>query len=372
MAKAGRHVFMGFDTAARAAEIDTFLTRAGWEDAARLPLGQDASTRRYIRLVKPDGSRAMLMDAPPVEDAPCPPEADDATRIAMGWNASTRLAASRVDAFVLIADYLRHRGFRPPDIFVYDVARGFALIEDFGENRELARQIEAGFLDETPTYIAAAGILARLSREDVPDTLRDGMYVWPILEFDRLALASNTDIYADWLRAERGEGPLTGAERAEWEKVRDDLIAQALEFPRALTLRDFHAENLLWLDSGEIGLLDFQDAVRGWDVWDVAMLTQDARRAVSPGAAEAAIRHYLDQTGKLRVEFDERLAVIGALNALRIAGAFSRFQHRDGKPRYAQFQPRQFAILARNLSHPALKDMNAFVRRTTPFVFEGL
>jgi aminoglycoside/choline kinase family phosphotransferase len=25
-------------------------------------------------------------------------------------------------------------------------------------------------------------------------------------------------------------------------------------------------------------LLDFQDAVRGWDAWDMAMLTQDARR----------------------------------------------------------------------------------------------
>jgi len=104
----------------------------------------------------------------------------------------------------------------------------------------------------------------------------------------------------------------------------------------------------------------------------MAMLTQDARRAVSPDVAEAAIRHYLDQTGKSREDFDERLAVIGALNALRIAGVFSRLQHRDGKPRYGQFQPRQLSILARNLSHPALKDMNAFVRHTTPFVFEGV
>lgn len=363
---------MGFDTAARIAEIDAFLAGAGWEDAARLPLGQDASTRRYIRLVRPDGARAMLMDAPPVEDAPCPPEADDATRIAMGWNASTRLAASRVDAFVLIADYLRRRGFRSPEILAHDSAHGLALIEDFGENREIARQIEAGSVDEHTAYVTAADILAALHREDAPGILSNGAEVWPILDFDRLALASNADLYADWLRAERGEGPLMGAERAEWEKVRDDLIALAMEFPRTFTLRDFHAENLLWLGDGQVGLLDFQDAVRGWDAWDMAMLTQDARRAVSPEVAEAAIRHYLDQTGKSRETFNERLAVIGVLNALRIAGIFARLQHRDGKLRYGQFQPRQFAILARNLSHPALNDMNAFVRRTTPFVFEGL
>ena len=363
---------MGFDIAGRAAEIDAFLVRAGWEDAARLPLGQDASTRRYIRLAKPDGTRAMLMDAPPVEDAPCPPDADDATRIAMGWNASTRLAASRVGAFVLIADYLRHRGFRAPEVLAHDSVHGLALIEDFGENREIARQIESGGVDEHTAYVGAADILAALHREDAPEILSNGSDVWPILDFDRLALASNADLYADWLRAERGEGPLTGVARADWEKVRDDLIALAMEFPRTFTLRDFHAENLLWLGNGEVGLLDFQDAVRGWDAWDMAMLTQDARRAVSPEVAEAAIRHYLDRTGKSREGFEERLAVIGALNALRIAGVFSRLQHRDGRPRYGQFQPRQFAILARNLSHPALKDMNAFVRRTTPFVFEGL
>ena len=119
-----------------------------------------------------------------------------------------------------------------------------------------------------------------------------------------------------------------------------------------------------------IALLDFQDAVKGWDAWDMAMLTQDARRDVSHEASEAAIRHYLDQTGKTREAFDERLAVIGALNALRIAGVFSRLQHRDGKARYGTFQPRQLKLLARNLSHPALEPMAAFVRETTPFVFK--
>ncbi len=362
---------MGFDDTGRAADMDAFLARAGWDDAARFPLGQDASTRRYIRLVRPDKTHALLMDAPHVEDSPCPPDADEETRIAMGWNASTRLAASRVDAFVLIANYLHYRGLRAPEIFAHDSAHGFALIEDFGENLEIARQIEAGRLDEQTAYITAAGTLAELHREAAPDVLSNGAETWPVLDFDRLALTSNADLYADWLRAERGGGPLEGAEREEWDKVRDGLIAQALEFPRTFTLRDFHAENLLWLGNGELGLLDFQDAVHGWDAWDMAMLTQDARRAVSPEAAEAAIRHYLDQTGKSREAFDERLAVIGALNALRIAGVFSRLVHRDNKPRYGLFQPRQLAILARNLSHPALKDMNAFVRRTTPFVFEG-
>jgi len=356
----------------RRGAIATFLAAAGegWAQAAQWPIGQDASTRRYIRLKRGDGASAMLMDAPRVESEPCPPDADAATRARMGWNAMTRLAASRVEAFALIAGHLRSLGLKAPQVLCFDAEAGFALIEDFGDAREFARLIERGEAAETPLYVAAAERLAKLHQAPIPKVLTQGAVSWPILEFDAVALGANADLYADWLPAEIGQGPLEGASRARWERERDALIAQAVSFPRAFTLRDYHAENLLWLPEGEVGLLDFQDAVVGWDAWDLAMLTQDARRTVSNEAAQAAITRFLDLTGQAREAFDERLAVIGALNALRIAGVFSRLQHRDGKPRYGDFQPQQLHLLARNLSHPALAGMAAFVRETTPFVFE--
>ncbi|MBK8199780.1 MAG: phosphotransferase [Acidobacteria bacterium] len=356
----------------RVPAIDAFLEAAGdgWASARRQSLGQDASTRRYIRLFREDGATALLMDAPRVESDPCPPDADPATRTRMGWNAMTRLAASRVEAFVLIAAHLRSLGLKAPRVFHFDAGEGFALIEDFGDGREFARLIEKGEA-ETPLYKAAAERLATLHKAPIPHVLSLDGAQWPILEFDAVALAANADLYADWLPAEVGAGGLAGAQRARWEAERDALIQQALSFPRAFTLRDYHAENLLWLPQGDVGLLDFQDAVIGWDAWDLAMLTQDARRTVSADAAEAAITTFLDLTGQARAPFDERLAVIGGLNALRIAGVFSRLQHRDGKPRYGDFQPRQLQLLARNLSHPALAGMAAFVRETTPFVFEA-
>ena len=90
---------MTSDSTIRQSEIDQFLSAAGWQDAARDQLGQDASTRRYFRLIRSDGETAMLMDAPRIEAEPCPPDADAQTRLDMGWNAASRLAASRVDAF---------------------------------------------------------------------------------------------------------------------------------------------------------------------------------------------------------------------------------------------------------------------------------
>lgn len=354
-------------------EIARFLASVGdgWDRAIRRPLSQDASTRRYIRLLREDGATALLMDAPRVEDDPCPPGADRTLREQMGWNAMTRLAASRVEAFALIAGHLRSLGLDAPEVHAFDAAQGFALIEDFGDGREFARVIERGEADERALYRAAAETLAVIHAAPVPQQLDKSGIQWPILDFDAVALGANADLYADWLPLEAGGTKLAGAARARWEAERDALIEKAMSFPRAFTLRDYHAENLLWLPGGRVGLLDFQDAVRGWDAWDMAMLTQDARRAVSQEASEDAIRTFLDKSGQSRTAFEERLAVIGALNALRIAGVFSRLQHRDHKPRYGEFQPRQLSILARNLAHPALAGMRAFVREQTPFVFEA-
>jgi N-acetylmuramate 1-kinase len=373
MANAGRNACMTSDLLQRDRAIGDFLSHEGLHHARRISLGQDASTRRYFRLERDEGSTLILMDAPLIEPPPCPPDASDEERRKLGWNAMTRLAASRVDAFVLIAGHLRGLGIGAPKIYAHDSGEGFALMEDLGTGREFARLIERGEQDEVRLYTAAAETLAALHVHPVPHILEADGEAWPLLDFDRLALQSNADLYADWLPVEAGGLALSGAARAQWERERDALIEHALSFPRSFTLRDFHAENLIWRKGakGGVTVLDFQDAVRGWDAWDMAMLTQDSRRAVSEAAREAAIARYLDLTGKDRSAFDERLAVIGALNALRIAGVFSRLQHRDGKPRYGNFQPRQLSILARNLAHPALKDMAAFVRKTTPFVFEA-
>ena len=126
-------------TDSRASEINRFLASAGdgWDRAIHKPLSQDASTRRYIRLHREDGASALLMDAPRVEDDPCPPDADRSLREKMGWNAMTRLAASRVEAFALIAGHLRGLGLAAPEVYAFDPGHGFALIEDFGEGGSL-------------------------------------------------------------------------------------------------------------------------------------------------------------------------------------------------------------------------------------------
>lgn len=347
----------------RSAALEQLLSDTGFTGAIRAPLPGDASTRRYERLALGD-RHAMLMDAPRSnESAPCPPGATPSERRAMGWNATSRLAASRVEAFVAVAAYLESLGLAPPKIYGADCEAGYAIIEDLGDS--LYAQVIPQGADEIALYEEAARVLAHVHRTPPPSRLEGaGGASWPVQDYDALALEVNADLFVEWL-PRAAEVRIDDAARDRWEKVRDNLIVKALGFPRALTIRDYHAENLLWMPEREglqrVGLLDFQDAVRGWRAWDFAMLLHDARRDVSYPAHEAAVRAYLNETGASEAEFQRELAVLGAINAMRILGIFSRLAGRDGKQRYLAFMPREWGHLARTLEHPALAEAKDFV-----------
>lgn len=347
------------------------MAEAGFGGAVRDPLAQDASTRSYERIAY-NGATAILMKAPPGNEGanpPCPPHADEATRKVLGWNALSRLAASRVEAFVAIGDHLASQGFSAPKILAVDAAAGVAVIEDLG-NDLYANVIGEGRADEATLYAAAGETLAALHTIKPPLSLPSPLGPWPILDFDRIALRENADLFVEWTPQFLGKSGVSADEHAAWCAIRDDLIGEILTQPRAFTLRDYHAENVLWLPSRDgiarVGLLDFQDAVHGYRAWDFSMLLHDPRRSVSGAAHKAAISTYLDKTGASEETFTRELAVVGAINILRILGIYSRLIKRDGKQRYRDFMPSGVAYLAAIIAHPRLKDMKVWVDKNAP------
>ena len=135
------------------------------------------------------------------------------------------------------------------------------------------------------------------------------------------------------------------------------------------THRDYHAENLLWLPEREgaagVGLLDFQDAVRGHPAWDLVSLLQDARRDVPLDVETAMLTRYLAARPEVEAEaFQADYAALGALNALRILGpVFARQITAFGREKYRAFLPRMWRQLERDLTHPALVGLRAWFDR---------
>ena len=347
-----------------------FLADAGYADAARFMLPSDASTRRYERLTLPDGSTLMLMDAAPVmESPPCDPAWSAEQRIVSGWNATARLAASRVDAFAAVARHLRSLDLSAPAVHALDGPNGLAVIEDFGDNA-FARLMEQG-ADERELYFAAIDALAALHAKTPPDILLGPGGSWPLLTYDAVALKAGADLFVDWMPKLKPELSFDGEARTAWDGLWSDIAARGETGAAVMAHRDYHAENLIWLKdrsgAARVGMIDFQDAVLAHPSWDLHSLLQDARRDVSSELEAEALDRYFGHRPELdRGAFMADYAALAALNEARILGIFARLVFRDSKPRYLTFMPRMWAHLERNLQNPALAGLRAWFDRHVP------
>jgi len=347
-----------------------FLAAHGLAGAAREPLAGDASTRLYERLQPTGGANLIFMDQPPAaETQPCPPDATPDQRRALGYNASARLAAGRVDAFVAVAGYLRGRGFSAPQILAADPVLGLAVLEDLGDDL-FARRIAEGEA-EAPLYEAAVDLQVALHAEPPPAVLEAEGARWPLLAYDDLALRTGADLFLDWWPRFAETRAFSHEATLEWEALWSQIRARGAAGAGVFTHRDFHAENLVWLPDrvgvARVGLLDFQDAVRAHPAWDLLHLLQDARRDVSPALEARMLERYLAaKPGVDQAAFLADYRGLAALNAARILFIFARQVTGFGRPRYRALMPRVWRALERNLADPALESLRAWFDREVP------
>ncbi|MBM3482194.1 MAG: aminoglycoside phosphotransferase [Alphaproteobacteria bacterium] len=319
----------------RGAASARFLVDSGWGAAERRPLAGDASFRHYERLSL-NGRTAVLMDAPP-------PKED-------------------VRPFLAIARHLAALGYSAPGIMAASETEGFVLLEDLGDDlytRILARGADSSV--ETELYAAAIDLLADLHRHAPPEG---------VARYDEAKLIGDAELFLDWYVPRRLEREARADERRRFRDAWRAILPAGERMPLTLALRDFHADNLIWLPRRRgvqrVGLLDFQDAIITPLPYDLVSLLEDARRDVPPDIVTAMIERYLAARPELdRSAFAASYAVMGAQRNIRIIGVFARLAKRDSKPRYLEFLPRIWRLVEHDLSHPALRPiadwMNAMV-----------
>ncbi|MDH3579943.1 MAG: tRNA (adenosine(37)-N6)-threonylcarbamoyltransferase complex ATPase subunit type 1 TsaE, partial [Hyphomicrobiales bacterium] len=310
-----------------------FIEREGWGAAAVSYLQGDASTRAYAQL-STDGQNAILMDAPKIPDGP-------PVRNGKAYSTIAHLAED-VSAFVAVANALREAGFSAPEIMAHDLAHGFLILEDLGK-RVFAAEIAAGG-DEEILYRAAADALVALRKVPAVEKLAlPGGAHHRLPPYDVAALEIEVELLLDWFwPLVHGQAAPDNARAGFLEHWRP-LFAQLGAEPEGWVLRDYHSPNLLWLPErtglARVGIIDFQDAVRGPAAYDLVSLLQDARRTVSPALEETLFRHYCASVEGSEASFDPdsfkaTYAMMGAQRNTKILGIFARLATRDGKRDY--------------------------------------
>lgn len=270
----------------------------------------DASFRRYFRL-QHDGRSWIAVDAPPEKER-------------------------GTAAFVDVAARLERAGICVPHVHHVTLQHGFMLLDDLGEQsyRELIQQPE-----DAQQLTELLPLLPAMAEQVFVDGLP--VYSEPVLQ-------AEMDEFWQWYLTHHRQQPFTEAEQKLWQRLCDLVLVELGEQPQVFVHRDFMSSNLMRTPQGQVGVIDFQDAVIGPLAYDFASLVWDryiswprpqleawmetVRQQVAPQIDPQRWQRWCDWTGLQR--------------NLKIVGRFARLNYRDGKSGYLPLIPRFVEFIA--------------------------
>lgn len=272
------------------------------------PASSDASFRRYFRIDGADSASYIVMDAPP-------PQED-------------------VRPFIQVAGVFAASGVAVPGILAQDIEQGFLLLSDLGSTTylQLLSPDNAHQL-----YMDAINALVQIQVHSTPAVLP---------EYDRALLLRELMLFPEWYIGKHLGLSMTEKQTATLNKVFDALLANNLAQAQVYVHRDYHSRNLMVLQNGNPGILDFQDAVYGPITYDLASLLRDAYIQWDEEIVlDWAIRYWeRARRAGLPVNADidsfyRDFEYMGLQRHLKVLGIFARLYHRDGKDAYLKDMP---------------------------------
>jgi hypothetical protein len=294
----------------RLTQLTAWLATLGLVEAESCrPASADASFRRYFRLDVVPALRAKLGDTLVAMDAP--PEREN------------------VPAYIHVQGLLLEAGVSVPAIVAQDVPNGFLLLSDLGTTTYLQRLN----VDNAPfMYSDAVDALIKFQLTSAPGVLP---------EYDRAFIERELNIFPEWFVGKHLGVTMTDAQSATLKKVFEAIIANNLAQQQVFMHRDFHSRNLMFMDQGNPGVLDFQDAVFGPVTYDLASLLRDAYVQWDEEIVLDWVVRYWQRAKAVGLPvnpdidaFYQDFEFMALQRHLKILGLFCRLNYRDGKSAY--------------------------------------
>jgi aminoglycoside/choline kinase family phosphotransferase len=160
-------------------------------------------------------------------------------------------------------------------------------------------------------------------------------------EFDRAFVLRELNLFPEWYIERHLGVQLNDIQRAQLDKVFEAIAANVLSQQQVFMHRDFHSRNLMFLDQGNPGVLDFQDAVYGPVTYDLASLLRDAYVQWDEEFVLDWVVRYWQSAKQVGLPvnpdidaFYRDFEYMGLQRHLKILGIFCRLNYRDGKSNY--------------------------------------
>lgn len=293
-----------------------FPEQGGRFDCEPMPGG--ASVRRYFRL-RAGTKTAVAMFVPDGTQA----EEIESHTTCTRW------------PFLEVRELLARHGVDVPHLYGEATQHGWVLLEDLGDNTL------AAFLASHPErreelYVRAVTDVAR-AQARLRSLPKESVIAARSFDEDMLLLEIHH--FREWALEARGI-PLSAADGEVFGRAAQSLARHVAGAPRAFVHRDYQSRNLMVRPSGALCWIDFQDALFGPRVYDLAALLNDSYQVFDPTFVEARLDDYaraagLDAVGRqaIRREFD--LATVQ--RKLKDAGRFNYIHRVKNNPAFLKF-----------------------------------
>ena len=166
-------------------------------------------------------------------------------------------ATENNEQFVAMAQIFRQHQVPVPQIHAYDLKQGFFLVEDFGSFEFLEV-----YRDSTKrTFAIGLALDALVEIQRTVDS--------HVPSYTRQRLLDELNIFEEWCC-----GKMLGTSAKPLSDISESLTTEIDLQPKVTVHRDYHSRNLL-LYGDRLGIVDFQDALVGSCVYDLASLMYD-------------------------------------------------------------------------------------------------
>lgn len=269
-----------------------------------MPLTGDAGFRRYFRFQVQNKSY-IAVDAP--------------------------VELSNNQAFIQMQAHLHSVNVNVPKILAKDMTNGFLCLSDFGDTL-LADKLSEDNMQQY--YLQAIIELEKIN-------LSSSSLTNELPEYDEAFVNTELMIFQQWLLDKHLGIELSPIEQQELENCFQYLSDAIMAQPQVLMHRDYHSRNIMLIENQQLGVIDFQDAVKGPVVYDLVSLLRDCYvrwpdALIAPVVEayrlkmQASFPHQDISSATWRQWFD----LTGIQRHLKASGIFARLHHRDKKSNY--------------------------------------
>ncbi|MEE4244024.1 MAG: phosphotransferase [Kangiellaceae bacterium] len=282
----------------------------------------DASFRRYFRTQgMPNGKELIAVDSPPQLEP--------------------------IDDFLMVTELLDKQGVKVPEIIAFDKQQGFMLQSDFGDRSVLA-DIERQTSDHAK--LQTAGQHYHLAMQQLVK-IQSATDVDLLADYDRALLMKELELFREWFLQKKLSIQLTADENILLDRWFELLVDAAVSQPKVTVHRDYHSRNLMAIDQQTVGVIDYQDSVKGPITYDIVSLLKDCYVRWPRQQQLSWLQSFYQMLppkrtqnysfAKMQRDFDW----IGIQRHVKVVGIFCRLSLRDNKHSYLQDIPLTIAYL---------------------------